>query len=629
MKRHPIHFVVLMLLASMLTLVPGVAQALNVTVSQQLSEEVVEVGDPVTLTLHLSLDENVVPTSPQVTPPAGFQVSGVNTSRMKMQVNMDFRLEFTARWVLVPDKTGVFEIPAPSANVDGKRVSANEPLKLKVVGQGQGPPKQGRRRRKTSSFGGMGNFFAPKSPFDLDDPFFEFAAPRKRFDDYQSLRLPGPPPNKTAFLYIHADKKKAVVGEQITLSYWAYFNTRMLGIEDYKEPPLGPFTREVLSVPASVRMGGGIRTSVGGETWGAKQYGEVAVFPLRSGKLSTGSWKCNVEVLMAGGRRLLPRVSNDVVIDVSEPPAKGRPLGYRPGSVGRFKMKAEVAPRETYVGDTTSVSVQVTGVGRLPSELKLPERLGLEWVKPERKEGVSMVHGLVGGWRTFDYVVRFTEAGEQDLGSLELPYWDPDKKKYQVATADLGKVRVKTDPNASAGPTPTNPDDADEPDPFTTMPELRSHLGPHEADTDRGLAPRTLWTWVLVPPFGVALTSVMAALMRRARRRRQKMASDPATRAKQALAEVRALEDPKDASAAAERAVHLAIEAGTSLKSRGMLEAELREKLAEQLSDDEVDMVLELLATCSEVRFEPVVDEEKVAHIRERASSVVGALLKA
>src|SRR5690606_28735312 len=158
---------------------------------------------------------------------------------------------------------------------------------------------------------------------------------------------------------------------------------------------------------------------------------------VRAGELSTGAWSADIEVLRAGGRRVVPRVSNEVVIKVSEAPKKGRPLGFKAGTVGRYKMTADVEPRETYVGDTTSVSVQVTGVGQMPSELHLPVRLGVEWLKPERKTGLSMVHHNVGGWRTFTYVVRFTKSGTIDLGKIELPYFDPDKDTYEVASADL------------------------------------------------------------------------------------------------------------------------------------------------------------------------------------------------
>jgi hypothetical protein len=587
----------------------------------------VEIGDPVTLTLRVTLDENVPPTSPQLEVPPGFSASRVNVQSNFKMTNADFSREFIARWVLVPDVMGTFQIGPPSVDIGGTRVAAPSKLTLKVVAKGQGPPRRKGRHKPKPSFGGMGTFFAPKAPFDLDDPFFVFSRPRKTFSDGRDLKLDrGSDPS--VFLYIHADKTNVTVGEQVTLSYWAYFNIDIMGLENYQEPPLAAFTREVLAVPASSRRRS-TPTSVGRRLFHAKQYGEVAVFPVRPGKLKTGAWSADVEVLRATGRRQLPRTSNDVVINVTEAPVAGRPLGYRSGTVGRFKMKADLAPRVTYEGDTTSISVQVTGVGKLPSELRVPTRMGVEWLKPERKSGVSMVHGMVGGWRTYHYVVRFTESGAHDLGSIELPYWDPDKRKYEVASAELGIVTVKASADGAAGgkPTPSDGSDQDR-DPFEGMSSFRPRLRPFEPDANQGVAPRTLWTWVLAPPIGVAFTSLIAAALRRARRRRSDKKHDPAVLAKVALREAADAQDAKDAAAATERALHLAIEATTGLKSRGMLKDDLSQKLREQLSDDALsDDVIDLFEVCSVVRFEPDGDEEVVERARVRGELVVKALL--
>jgi hypothetical protein len=602
-----------------------VALAVNVSAKHGLSDDLVEIGDPVTLTLHVSLDEKIEPRSPEVKVPPSFTVSSANASKFEMNIMGHERLDYTVRWVIIPDEVGTFEIGPPTVLVGKTRVKAKGKLTLKVVGKGKAPPRPGQPRRRRRKLGS--SFFAPQSPFDLDDPFFEYDTPRKRFDSRRDLKLDRPVA-PSAFLYIHADKTKAVVGEQITLSYWVYFNVHLMGVEDYQEPSLAAFTREALSVPAEMR-GRAVDTSVGGRLWAAKQYHEVAVFPVRAGKLSTGKWSGTVEILRGRGRYQLKRESNEVIIDVSEPPTKGRPLGFKSGTVGRFKVDAEVEPRKTHVGGTTTVNVQVTGVGQLPSELRLPSRLGIEWMKPTRKDGLSMVHGLVGGWRTFDYAVRFTEPGEVDLGSVELPYWDPDRKKYEVATAELGKVTVLPSNDDGAKAPTKNTGGEEKRDPFAGIGGPRSALRPFDADTAHGMPPRTLWTWVLVPPVGVAFSSLILAGLRRARRRREEKRDDPAQRAKKALQDVASATSDEDAAAAAERAVHLAIEASTSLKSRGMLEAELEERLAKALDDGALtEEALALLRACAAIRFEPVRDEE-AGHddIPARARKVVEALL--
>lgn len=596
------------------------ARAVNVSVDQGLSSDVVELGEPVTVTLAISLDEDIEPQQPNLTVPPGFNASRVNTSTMKFVINRSVRRDFTARWVLVPEKLGKFEIEPPSVMVDGTKVHVDKKLALEVVEKGKGKP----GRRSGLSGGGLNSFFAPAAPFDLDDPFFEYEKPRKTFSTSRDLALPREL-DDSVFLYLHADKSKAVVGEQITLSTWLYFRIRFESLEDRKDPPLSAFTRHVLSVPESLRRRP-VETRVGGRGYGALQLGEVAIFPVRSGDLSTGKFSAQVEVLRGGRPTMLPRESNEVIIHVSEPPTEGRPLGYSPGTVGRFKMKADLAPRQTHAGDTVSVSVEVTGVGSLPSELRLPARMGIEWLKPERKEGVSMVHHNIGGWRTFDYAVRFTEPGEIELGNLELPYWDPDKEKYEVATVELGKVTVKPAAADAAPLTPLAVDEK-EADPFAGMGDPRPALSAFEAPDNQGLPPRTLWTWVLFPPIGVAFASVAVAGVRRLRRRRVAMRDDPEVLAREALDVMQKSEDAKDAAAAAEKALHLAIGAATGLKSRGMLGGELHDKLTEAIGESLAADVLALLELCSTTRFEPEASDTAAEKVRHKADDLVKALL--
>ncbi len=617
--------VALALLASLCVLgLARVAGAVNVSAEHGLSSAVTEVGEPVTLTLSVSLDEDIDPQKPSLTVPPDFTASRVNTHTSKITIQRSVRLNFTARWVLVPGKLGKFELESPSVMVGDTRVTAKGKLTLEVVERGKGPPGGGNAgAQRGPGQGGLQSFFAPRDPFNLDDPFFQYKRPRKRLDTARDVSLPREL-DDSAFLYLHADKTQAVVGEQVTLSTWLYFKVRVEGLEDQKEPPLAAFTRHVIVLPESVRRSP-METQVGGRRYGAIKLGEVAIFPVRAGELSTGSFSAKVEVVRGGRRVLLPRTSNDVVIQVTEPPKDKRPLGYNLGTVGRFKMKADVSPRQTQAGDTVSVSVEVTGVGSLPSELRLPARLGVEWLKPNIQDGEAMVHGNVGGWRIFEYAVRVHEAGELELGNLELPYWDPDKGAYEVATVELGAIAVRPRASGDAAPTPLATDDAAE-DPFAGLAEARPTLEAFEPTLDGGLAPQTLWTWVLVPPLGVGLSSLALGVARRLRRRREAKKDDPAVLAARALEAMKKASDAKDAAAHAERALHLAVQAATGLRSRGMLRSELVEKLRVEVGEALTDDVVGLLDACSTVRFEPVSDERTAAEVHGRAEAVVKEL---
>ena len=45
----------------------------------------------------------------------------------------------------------------------------------------------------------------------------------------------------------------------------------------------------------------------------------------------------------------------------------------------------------------------------------------------------AVAAALAGGTRTFSYVVRVHKPGSIDLGEVRLPYYDPDRKTYEIA----------------------------------------------------------------------------------------------------------------------------------------------------------------------------------------------------
>src|SRR6185503_14499200 len=88
---------------------------------------------------------------------------------------------------------------------------------------------------------------------------------------------------------------------------------------------------------------------------------------------------------------------------------------------------------------------------------------------------------------------------------------------------------------------------------------------------------RALWFLLAAPPLLVGLHFGGAGALARLRARRADEKESPAALAEKALHDADAAEekgDGKALAAAVERAVHLAVEAATALKSRGVLLAE-------------------------------------------------------
>ena len=98
--------------------------------------------------------------------------------------------------------------------------------------------------------------------------------------------------------------------------------------------------------------------------------------------------------------------------------------------------------------------------------------------------------------------------------------------------------------------------------------------------------------------------------------------------ARQALADAKGQTDAKDAAASVERAVHLALESATGLKTRGLLLDELEGELIDKgIDDDPAREAVALLSDCSALRFEPDPDEAAGGDLVVRARKLVKALL--
>jgi hypothetical protein len=423
-------------------------------VQTNLSEHQAEVGDSVQVEMSAMSDTDDVPQNPRLELPPGFSVRGPNVSSSQqisiMNGTFTRRRGITATWVIASSRPGRYVIGPASVQVGKGRLSG-QTMRLDVVPQGSLS-----QRRPKSPFGSGG--FDPFSLFpqfpklpnldDLDDqPLLN--APPQAPAEYMTDTAP----DSMAFLRGAVTPTHAIVGQQMTLSVYAYGNRGAFEETYSSEPSRADFVSHVI-VDNSFRQPR-FMVPIGGTDWSAVKVREVALFPLRAGTLTIGKMRMGFRGPRYPETRPLEglvRYSPEIHVIVSEPPLAGRPPGYELGDVGQFSLAAEVDPRRTEAGGAVGVSVRVEGTGNLPHRLRLPERRGVEWLPPTTTEAITPNESVVGGWRQFRYVVRLSEAGTVDLGEVTLPYYDAQTGRYAVARAKLGNVTV--DAGALTAPAP-------------------------------------------------------------------------------------------------------------------------------------------------------------------------------
>jgi hypothetical protein len=591
-----------------------------VEVSASVSTSEVEVGETFFVELKALVEEGEMPSSPRLRVPDGLRASGPSTSS---RVTTYFgggrsvvKQGIGATWRVAAERPGSFVIPAPTVSIGGREVAASSSLHVRVVPAGAG----GGPRGAPSSPSPFATPFGGMFPFNLDDWFGQSQEPSEPAElgpEARALALPREP-DPHVFLRLVADVSRAVVGEQVTLSYYVYSRSNYR-LGDQRQPALADFLR--IPMDKAPRAEDPILTTVGNHRYAVELLERIAIFPVRAGRLTTGTLRAKFQAWR--GREEVTRVSNEIEIDVTEPPREGRPAGYRLGDVGSFELAAEVAPRTTRAGGAVSVQVKLSGTGALPPALKIPEQNGVEWLTPEKREEVTSRGGRVGGWRTFGYVVRLHRPGTVDLGAVELAHWDPAAGSYRTARAALGTVEVQAAPGGATA----RADTADA-DPFAALGETRRSLGPHAPAREEELGLHLFWALVLTPPLGVVLAGGLARAAASLRRRRAARKRDPMRLARRALVEMRRAADPKAAAAAAERALHHAVEAATGVRSRALLIGELPARLgAAGLEAALAGALAEALERCQHARFEPGAESDTALAAEVRR--IVAALARA
>jgi len=440
----------------------------------------------------------------------------------------------------------------------------------------------------------------------------------------KDLAMPDGPTEELVFLRAIPDKTKAVIGEQVTVSIYLYHRVAY-EMSERNDAKYTDFLRySLLTDPGSTTP---VFTRVKDQQYGARLVDRVALIPLRAGKLATGSMTARFKGRQIGARVL--KSSNDLTIEVEEPPVQGRPKNYVLGDVGQFSVSATVKPRTTTQGGAIGVVIKIEGIGNAPSRLTPPVIAGAKWLEPRTRESISGKTGKVAGARYFDYVLRFGNAGSTDLGKLEVPYYDPAKRAYVVAEVELGKVEVEEaavrQTEVDQAKTKNDPNT----DPLKSMPPARMSLATFTQEKRTSLPLSWFALGLFLPP-ALALFVLGAGRARAAVKERQGTAGAALKhKLKEALHDAQKADkaaDTRALSGAIERVIHAAIEIATSVKSRALRLDELAELNDAGLSREITDEVKAVLTECETLRFAPSVDDEARAGLLARTKALTKKL---
>ncbi|HUP00357.1 MAG TPA: BatD family protein [Gemmatimonadota bacterium] len=260
----------------------------------------------------------------------------------------------------------------------------------------------------------------------------------------------GPPP---FFVTARVDRGRALIGEQVTLTFAFYHDPRVPLAEspDYDPPATPGFWRLEIDREPRVDV-----ERIGRRAYHVQRF-RYALFPLREGPLTIGP--ATVRIVepdparwwRSGDTRTL---ETDPLRITAEPLPSGAPRGFA-GAVGNYALDGGVRGGRATVGIPLELALTVSGQGN-PTAVGAP--LLPAWpdvdVQPPSIETETRVRrAKVGGETTFRYLLSPRAAGRLDLGSARFAFYDPLADGYVVDTIALGEIEVL--PGSAGAPAPT------------------------------------------------------------------------------------------------------------------------------------------------------------------------------
>jgi len=253
------------------------------------------------------------------------------------------------------------------------------------------------------------------------------------------------------FIKAEIDKRKAYLGEQITLTYNLYRNVNA-SIEPFQIPEFPGFWLEDIYTPQRLNYQTKI---INGTSYQVAKLGEKALFPVAYDNHTIPSLKikANVEIKRKNKRGRDPFFdpffdsfytetrtkflqTDEIEIEIDELPVP-IPKDFT-GAVGQFNIEAKIDSDTLKVNEGFIYKITLKGTGNIGlfslPKIKFPNQL--EKHEPEKSFEKDIFRNLLTGKRTWEYMLIPRQSGSIKMPSIEMSYFDPINEKW---------LKLKTD----------------------------------------------------------------------------------------------------------------------------------------------------------------------------------------
>ena len=354
------------------------------------------------VTLEDSLQLSITIQGTQNTPPPelpslpNFRVTSSGTSSSTQIINFKRSISITHKYRLTPMNTGQFKIGSARIRANGK-IYATQPITVVV-----------------------------KKP-----------------------TVQNQPADKSVFIETNVSKRTAYVGEQLIYSFKLFHRIEAKNLD--LSMPFGAsyFQKEDLGKAKSYQsVINGIQYQV--------QEISIALFPIKPGKAEIPSAMLDLDIYhrtrssrrgffndpffgqeIRAEHKVLR--SKPLSIEILALPEQGKPLDFK-NIIGQFNIQANLGKKDLEVGDTTTLTITVSGKGNIRGvsfpEPDLNRQFKVYPDQPEFKQTVAA--NQITGQKIFKFALVPLQSGAVTLPAFTLYYFDPETKDYrQVKTRPI------------------------------------------------------------------------------------------------------------------------------------------------------------------------------------------------
>ena len=273
---------------------------------------------------------------------------------------------------------------------------------------------------------------------------------------------------KNVFVRATADRLKAYMGEQVTVTYKLYSRLSIASQMSISKLPQYPgFWAEEMETPNNI--------SFTTETYQGKKYRvgvlkKVALFPTQTGELNVTPFELDVPVQVQKKRRSnnvfddffndpffgvgqtidFTAKSNSLKIKVQPLPSASVPDSFN-GAVGEFSMDSQINKRSTKTNEPVTMKLTISGTGNI-SLLDMPKinlPAGFEQYEPKVNEQVNR-SGRISGKKTAEYLIVPRDAGKKEIPPVKFSYYDINKKSYVTLSTPAYSLNVEQGTSANS-----------------------------------------------------------------------------------------------------------------------------------------------------------------------------------